>query len=138
MVLVNVNWSDILLFVTNCVCKETVCLSELFNILVIFLWMLSICEFSHVNDVFYLWCLCWVLVIITNELQFQLSLIRRANGVYDVCCKTLVVNVRFFNNVRFSITSVFSLMTCMTSVFVMTCVCLTYIVLFCAKRCTAG
>ena len=72
-----------------------------------------------------------VLVIITNELQFELSLIKWTNDVYDVSCMTLVVNVRF------SITSVFSLMRCMTSVFGMTCVCMTYIVLFCAKRCTA-
>ena len=126
MVLVNVNWSDILLLVTNCVCKETVCLSELFDIPVIFLWMLSICEFSPVNDVFYICCLCWVLVIITNELQFQLTLIRWTYDVYDVSCMTLD------DNVRFSITSVFLLMRCMTSVIGMT-----YIVLFCAKRCTA-
>ena len=127
MVLVNVNWSDILLFVTNCVCKETVCLSELFNILVIFLWMLSICEFSPVKNVFYLWCLCWVLVIISNELQFQLSLIRWTNHVYDVSCMTLD------DNVRFSITSVFSLMRCMTSVIGMT-----YIVLVLCKKVHGG
>ena len=70
----------------------------------------------------YLRCLCWVLVIITNELQFELSLIRWTNDVYDVSCMTLD------DNVRFSITSVFSLMRCMTSVIGMT-----YIVLSCAK-----
>ena len=44
------------------------------------------------------------------------------NDVYDIC---LIASVS-------SLMSVFSLMRCMTSVFGMTCICMTYIVRFCA------